>query len=428
MFFLYFFNHKIIPARITTKIKYKKFPYIALVYSKLVNKIYGYFKLIEENNKLILVKNNFYRRGIPVQNLKETGFRLNFGNKGYRLLNDKQSSKIEKLINEYNCQGLKYMILDFIYLPGKMIIKLYNNSLITEILEDEIDISYNELRKLSRKIYDSVSPVSFKIDTLRSAGLLLYNKLIRNSGIINALSDSSDVVVNFTDNISFLPVEFFFNGKEFFLIKHRVSRFASALERYNKFNKNILIVNGNGIGLNQQNEIRVIEREFRDFNIDIYYKEFDNIEFIKFLSKYRIIHFTGHSINNTSWKLKNTIFDISTCHEKHIKSSLIIANSCFQKKKLRDLVDNNVRIKKLLKNGLLNFISSICETTDENSVEFSRGLYPLIKKYNIGEAVRKTRVHFYDRKNPAWAGYILYGNPVNFYKTIIKDSLSIYDD
>ncbi len=186
-------------------------------FSNPLKKLFGFYRAENDQN---LISKNSYRRGLPEERLNELGIYPSRWKVNIKTFSGEIEKSIRNSVHEYNRTNYQLKIIDITSIKNIILVKLFDYLTDFRIFEDEIEVSYNELRNISSKIYRIISKTEVDLNDLKSAGIYLFKTLFRDSNIINIITgkSSTNILINLSDNLSFLPVEFIYDGETFLWI------------------------------------------------------------------------------------------------------------------------------------------------------------------------------------------------------------------
>ncbi len=314
----------------------------------------------------------------------------------------------------------------------------------------EIESKYKALSSLVNKVKISGDISSAELGALEKTGQSFYDDFLPLR-IKNKLNDTEAqyIILDIDERLSYIPWEFFFDGKEFLSlrfimgriirtenepnVKHYAKEIPLPLKMLILFDPKGDLSKGtkNKKGVNEAEKIfRQISNKSDLVNIDIKCRNIDSSYVRENLRNYNIVHYGGHAEYNpkspeeSGWVLSDKKFKASDIKRlvggRRDIPYLIFSNACRSGLIEQDSAeDYNSRLlgfaKSLLVSGIKHYIGTFWDIPNDVSSYFAAGFYSeLTKGQSIGMALKNTRESFiekFGKKNITWASYILYGDP-----------------
>jgi hypothetical protein len=303
----------------------------------------------------------------------------------------------------------------------------------SDFFEDDVailkDIEKIYIPQGSIKHHDSTWPIE-----VRAIGQYIFEKLMPKSvcDAIRNLPSGSLIKLEVSDDISHVPWELMYTGRNFLCLEHILGRVPATIkETYEPVNGPIpmlMIANPTGDLIGSQNEANYIISQLRGSNLRIsrYGSEIRKNDYIKLLEsgKYSIVHYSGHSARSTElWKSCHVFLD-DLCYGYEIEAlkmknppRLVFSNSCESAEgSLNKNETGNTSLSgSYLKAGVGGCVGTIWNVSDVGSSNFASDFYRyLLFGATLGEALLNARKAAFKRwgyNNLIWGSYILFGDP-----------------
>ena len=307
-------------------------------------------------------------------------------------------------------------------------------------LNEVLDISLrlksllNEVNQNLHKRVELFNTFKIEAKVLFDICFLNFSKDIDNE----KNSDSPQIIIEFDQNLGFIPFESFYTGKYFLteyfqLIRKITTPNPSSQNFKTKNNNNEINLAGNfscdkDINDSIEKELNDISNLFEKYNIPFngpILGPFGDINEIGSLfSSSNIFHYSGHFIinseNKSGWKWnKNTIIEVKDLVGQDNCPTFVFSNTCGSEKNNND----THFFYQLKNNGVKCILYSAGLINTEFSKKFAILFYKeFIKGNNVGLSLLNTRKLFIEKfgySNPCWLQYIILGDS-NFQLKNIK--------
>lgn len=281
----------------------------------------------------------------------------------------------------------------------------------------------------SIKHHDSTWPTE-----VRAIGQYIFEKLTPKCVIdaIRSLPPGSLIRLQVDDDISHVPWELMYTGRNFLCLEHILGRVPTAIKETHEPVQGpipmLMIANPTGDLIGSQNEANYIMSQLRGSNLRIsrYGSEIRKNDYLKLLEsgKFSIIHYSGHSARSTElWKSCHVFLD-DLCYGYEIEALkmknppyLVFSNSCESAEGSldKDETGNTSLAGSYLKAGVGGCVGTIWNVSDVGSSNFASDFYRyLLFGATLGEALLNARKAAFKRwgyNNLIWGSYILFGDP-----------------
>ena len=363
-----------------------------------------------------------YRRRLDLNDLLYNKIKFNFKDPSCIKIN---RSKFNKIIEQLELKNFHQAVTDYLFFqiknnlieinyiqnyPGIIHIKKYldfdikNFKTLIKLLEELIKriINFNNINNEFNRLKQRLKNIFFK-----------------EFKFINQMNDRF-ISIKTDEKLSKIPFEILlFDKKNFYIsrivdienieFKNKLNFSRSIKFIYPEYNKDYLAC---------QNEIKIINRKFKNQNYEIYKKNFRPAEFIKILEDSYIIHFSGHSVYNKKRKeygLKindKDIFYFSDFQQCINLPDMMTFNSCFEFRYIEHL---QAGLKTFFQAGCKNVILPFTEIWEKQPMFFPDFYKHLQDGLEVGKAFKYIINSFNNDMKFCPMFFRLYGNPMEKY-------------